>query len=140
MKIGFQMVLYILILNMISALMYQTSLPGTSQSDILAGTANASVLAEEFNTTEFMTESRSFISEFLTFTGHIWGALNTVYLAIRLVLFGFPDMLMQMGYQIDNPVARYNYITYIVPFVYAVFSIVMFLWLFELLTGREVQD
>lgn len=139
MKIGFQVILYILILNMVSALMYQTSVAGTSQSDILAGTPNATNITSAFNTSDFMSESRSFISEFLTFTGHIWGALNTVYLAVRMVLFGFPDMLNQIGYQINNPSARLAFTSFSY-LLYAVFSIVIFIWFFEILTGREVQE
>jgi len=139
MRIGFQLVIFLIILNLVSGLMYTLGVPGTAYSNILPGTGSVEEYAERFNATEFMEGTQPEVSSLLTYTGHIWSGLQLLWNGIRFVLLGFPTMLQQIGAQIPDPTASaaFTNISYV---LYAVFSLVIFFWLFQLLTGREVED
>lgn len=135
MRIGFQAVMFIIILNLVTGLMYTLSVPGTGQSNILAGGPTAENITERFNASAFHEPETSTL---ITFVGHIWSALTTMWVAIRFVIAGFPAMLWQIGTQIEDPVTKVAF-TSIAGVLFAVFSVVIFVWVFQLLTGRDVE-
>jgi len=139
MRIGTQLVMFLVILNLVSGLMYTLNVPGTAYSNILPGVGNATDYSTRFNASEFMESTQPEVSSVLTYVGHIWSGLQLVWNAIRFVVMGFPTMLEQIGGQIQDPAASVAF-TKISHVLYAIFSFVFFFWLFQLLTGREVED
>jgi hypothetical protein len=138
MRIGFQLVLYILILNLISGMMYALNVPGTERSNILTGTGNVTEYQERFNPGEFLNATEPEASTTFTFIGHIWNGLNVIWSAIRFTVFGFPTMLQGIGSQIQDPAAAAAF-TNIANVLYAIFSFIIMMWLYQLLTGRNVE-
>ena len=136
MRIGFQVVLFILILNLTTGLMYQTSVPGTAYSNVLTGTPSSENITERFNASSLINPEPSMT---ITFVGHLLAALNAMWMAIRMVVVGFPDMLAQIAGSIPDPSARATF-TSISYVLYGVFSIIIFMWVFQLVTGRQVED
>lgn len=138
MKIGFQLVLYIIILNMTCGLLYNISAPATGETNILAGQGDPQDYADRFNTTRFLNETTPSASAIYTYTGHIWSALLVVWSAIRFVVAGFPYMLIQIGGEISDPTAKlaFTSFSYVLG---ATFSLIILMWLFQVLTGREVE-
>lgn len=139
MRSGYQITLYLLIFNLICGFMYAASVPATSRSNILTGTGSSSDYQERFNATEFMERTEPEASTAFTFVGHIWGGLQLVWNAIRFTLFGFPTMLSQIGGQIQDPTAASTF-SDMANILYAVIGFIYFLWLYQLLTGRRVEE
>lgn len=139
MRIGFRVVLYILLLNLTCGLLYVAAVPGTLQSQILVGTGDPQEYSERFNASEFMNQTSPGLSSILTYAGHIWSALTVAWNAMRFTVLGFPTMLQQIAGNIADASARATFlnISYVLE---AVFGFVIFMWLFELVTGRSVED
>lgn len=138
MRIGFQLVMFVLILNLTCDLMYIVSVPGTAYSDVLTGTGTPAEYQERFNASTFMNRTQPQASITFVYLGHIWSGLQLVWNAIRFTVFGFPTMLQQIGSQVSDPSAKVAY-TAISGVLYAVFSVIIFMWLYQLFTGREVE-
>jgi len=139
MKIGFKLILYLMILNMVSGLMYITSVPGTGYSQILSGTGSPEEYAERFSPSGFMNATNPGISAIISFVGHLLSAIDVMWTGIRFTVLGFPTMLQQIGLQIGDPDAKAAF-TNVSNVLYAVFSAIIFIWLFQLVTGREVEN
>lgn len=139
MKIGFQITFFVLLLNLIAGLMYASSVPGTDFSNILTGTGNTTQYEERYNASEFMERTEPEASTAFTFVGHIWGGLQLVWNAIRFTLLGFPTMLQMIGDQIQDATAKRTY-GYITDVIYVAVGFIYFMWLYQLLTGRRVED
>lgn len=139
MRIGFQIVLYILLFNLVCGMLYAISFPGTEFSNVLYGTGDIEDYEERFNATEFMDKTEPEASDAFTFVGHIWGGLQLIWNAIRFTVFGFPTMLQGIGYQIGNPEAK-GVFDNISNILIVATSFIIFMWLYQLLTGRRVED
>ena len=139
MKIGFQIILYLLILNLVCGLMYVSSVPGTEFSNLLYGTGDVEDYEERVNPEEFMNQTEPKVSTIFTFVGHIWSSLQLIWNVVRFTVFGFPTMMQGISGQIGDPVAKATF-TNIANVLYVVFSFIILLWLYQLLTGRQVED
>lgn len=138
MKVGFQVVLYILIFNLTCGLVYAISVPGTQFSNILTGTGDVEDYQERVNPEEFMNKTSEEASNIFTFAGQILTGLSLVWDIIRFTIGGLPTMLIGIGGQL-TPEAKpaYNAITAV---LIAVEGFIVFLWLFQVFSGRQVED
>lgn len=126
-------------LNLVSGLMYVTSVPGVGFSQILSGAGSPEDYAERFSPEGFMNATNPGISAIISFVGHLLSAIDIMWTAIRFTVLGFPTMLQQIGLQIGDPTAKETFTNFSYV-LYAVFSSVIFVWLFQLVTGREVEE
>lgn len=139
MRIGFNIVMYIMLLNLVCGLMYVLAVPGTEFSNVLYGTGDTEEYEERFNATEFMDKTEPEASDAFTFVGHIWGGLQLIWNGIRFTVFGFPTMLQGIGGQIGDPTAKAAFGN-ISNILIVATSFIIFMWLYQLLTGRRVED
>jgi len=139
MKLGFKIVIYILILNVVSGLVYSLSVPGTQYSYSMTGTGNAAEYEQRLNATEFMEKQQPGIIAELPFLGNIYGTIMMLWNALKFVIVGFPLMLSQLGGFIPDEAGRTSY-GYICGVIGAVFSLIIFGWLFQIITGRQTED
>lgn len=140
MRIGFQVILFALILNLVSTLVYALDIPGTRYTVPLYGgtAANATAYAEEFNTTSLLDSWTATPFSGVPIFGDIYSGIY-LYNAIRSVIVGFPDMINAYAYAIGDSTARSAILTanYV---VYAVFMFIMFVFLFQLISGRRISE
>jgi hypothetical protein len=118
--------------------MYALKVPWTQRSTFLTGTGNVSEYQERFNPGGFLNATEPKASTAFTFIGHIWNGLNVIWNAIRFTIFGFPTMLQAIGSQIQDPSAASAF-TNIANVLYAIFSFIIMMWFYQLLTGRNVE-
>lgn len=139
MKLGFKLVIYILILNIVSGLVYSLTVPGSSYSYAMTGTGNTTEYEQRLNSTEFMEKQQPGIISQLPFLGNIYGTIMMLWNAIKFVIIGFPLMLAQLGGFITDESGRTAY-NIICGAIGAVFSLIIFGWLFQIITGRQTED
>ena len=139
MRIGFQVILYILILNLVSTLIYALQIPGTAYSQVIqtGSEAEALDLAAKFNSTSLL-DQWMYTPLTVDWLG-IFTFVNLLYNTIRCVLVGFPDLINSYAYAIPDATARGSVllINYV---IYAVESFIIFLWIFQIVTGRRVSE
>jgi len=138
-RAGFQIVLFMLCLNLASGLYYQLGIAGSSYSNPLTGTGNSSDYSSRFDPDKVMNQTQPNISMGLPFLEQTYGALMTLWNSISFIIIGFPQLLWQFGGLISDPTARLGYQA-IIGCIGAVESFVIGLWLYQLITGRQVQD
>lgn len=141
MKIGFKAVLFLLILNLVSTMVYAIQIPGTTYTGILYGgsQANATEYAEEFNTTTLLDRWTATPFSGIPIFGDIFSGIMLLFNAIRSIIVGFPDLINSIAYSIVDTTAR-NAVLTVNYVIYAVFAFITFLWMFQLITGRKVSD
>ena len=86
-----------------------------------------------------MNQTQPNISMGLPFLEQTYGALMTLWNAISFIIIGFPQLLWQFGGLISDPTARLGYQA-IIGAIGAVESFVIGLWIYQLISGRQVQD
>lgn len=139
MKIGFQLVLYLLCLNLACGLCYTLGIAGTSYSNPVIGSGNATDYQNRFDPDRIMNQTQpNIISEF-PFLGGVYGGLMMFWNAISFIILGFPRLLYSFSGAIQDPIAKaaYNIICDVLV------AVCMFIWvgfLFQIITGRQVQD
>lgn len=140
MRIGYQIILYMLILNLVSGLVYQLGIPGTNYANVLnTGTeANSTNYAEEFNSTELLERTDPQFS-ITNVADYVFSGLFLLYSAIRSITIGFPDLVNTVAYSIPDADGR-NAVLAISSVLYAAFAFLIFLWLFQLITNRRVSE
>lgn len=139
MQIGFHVVLYLFIFNLVCGLMYAVAVPGTEFSNVLAGTGNVTETQERVDPSKMLNETKPTSTGFFSWIEPIWRGLSLIWNAVRYTIFGFPTMLQGIGYQIQDPTAKAALVN-IGNVMFAVLSLIGILWLFELFTGRKVED
>jgi hypothetical protein len=138
MKIGFHVVFFVLLFNLVCGLMYSISVPGTEYSNILGGTGDTSDYDERFNATEFMEKVEPEASETYTFVGNIWSGLQLIFNAISFVVAGLPILFIGISNQVGDPTAKAAVQTFGAIICSAAYFIIV-LWLYQLFTGRSVD-
>lgn len=139
MRIGWHIILYLFLFNMICGLLYAISVPGTSFSNILYGTGDTEDYQERVDPGALMNKTDPEASETFTFVGQIWNGLSLIWDSIRFTVFGFPTMMQGIGDQIQDPTAKTAF-TNISTILYAAIGLIISFWIYELLTGRKVED
>lgn len=141
MRIGFSVVLFVLILNLVSVMVYELNMPGTAYSSILylGSEANATEFETEFNATTLLDRWTATPFSGVPIFGDIFSGIYLLWNAIESVVMGFPAMVERMSYAIPDASARGS-LTTIMYVIRAVFSFVVFGWLFQLITGRKVSE
>jgi len=139
MRIGFQFVLYIIILNLVSGLVYSLNVPGVEYTTPPIGTGNATDYEEKFNP-EFLILGISMAPLLaIPFVGHFLAFALIVWSAVSFIVMGFPQMLEGYASFIGDPVAQ-TALTGVCWVLRGVFSFIIFMWLYQLITGRTVED
>ena len=126
-------------LNLVSGLVYALSVPGTQYAYSTSGTGNPQDYEQRFNTTEMMETQQPGIIAELPFLGNIYGTIMYLWNAVKFIVVGFPTLLWQMGGFIPDEGGRAAYQT-ICLVLGAVFSFIIFGWMFQVLTGRQTED
>jgi hypothetical protein len=139
-KLGFKIVIYLLILNCVSGLIYTVSVPGTAYSYAMHTTPSGEDFEENFNSTEFMQNQQPGIISDFPFLGNIYGTIMMLWNAVNFVIMGFPTLLEQLGGFIPEAGSGKAAYTAICWVLRALFSLIIFGWLFQLITGRQVED
>lgn len=136
---GYYIILYILMLNLGCGFFLTINWPGTAYSSYLTGTGNSTQYLERFNSTEFMERTEPEASTIFTYVGHIWSGLSLVFDAVSFVFTGFARLLIGVGDQIGDATARTGLTSFGV-IVQVVLDFIVFLWIYQLLTGRTVEQ
>ena len=139
MKLGFKLIIYILILNLVSGLMYTLAVPGTEYSYSTPGTGTPDDYAQRFNATDMMETQQPGIIAELPFLGNIYGTIMFLWNAVKFIVVGFPNLLWQLGGFISDEAGRNAYQA-ICLVLGVVFSFIIFGWLFQVITGRQTED
>lgn len=132
------MVLFMLCLNIASGLYYSLGIAGSQYSNPIQNSGNPSDYSDRFDPDKIMPSQPSVLSYF-PYLGIVYQGLMPLYNAIMFVFFGFPQFLLQFGGLIQDPLARSGYIT-IIGAIGAIEFMVMASWIYQLVTGRQVQD
>jgi len=139
-KLGFKIVLFLLILNCVSGLIYTIQLPGTEYSYATHVSPSGEDYEEAFNSTKFMENQQPNIIADFPFLGNIYGTILMLWNAVTFVVNGFPALLDQLGGFI--PIAGSSRVAYtaICWALRGLFGLVIFGWVFQLITGRQMED
>lgn len=140
MKLGFKIVLFLLILNCISGLVYSISVPGVEYSYATHTTPSGQDYEQNFNATGFMEKQQPGILSEIPFLGNIYGTIMMLWNAVTFIVTGFPALLEQLGGFIPEAGAGKASYTAICWVLRGVFSLIIFGWLFQLITGRQAED
>lgn len=139
MKVGFQLVLFLLCLNLVAGLLYTINAPGTSYSNPVTGVGNASDYEARFNPEEMMNKTQPDIIGDFPYLGNIYGTLMYLWNAINFIIMGFPALLEQYAGLIPLGTGRTVY-TALTLVLRAIFMFIILGWLFQVFTGRQTQD
>lgn len=138
MRVGFHVIFFVLLFNLVCGAVYSLSVPGTEYSNVLGGTGNTTDYDERFNATDFMEKVEPEASETYTFVGNIWSGLQLVWNAITWIVAGLPIMFVGISYQIGDPAAK-TAVTTLGAIVCSAAYFIIVLWLYQLFTGRTVD-
>ena len=141
MKIGFELVLFIVLLNVVSTVVYQVAVPGTEYAVIQqsGSQSNATQMESEFNATTMLGRWKSNPLESLPFVGILFSMVFMMWDVISVVVNGFPALIQSFGYLIGDPVARAAF-DVIMTVIRVGFVAIIFFWIFEIATGRPVME
>lgn len=139
MKLGFKLVLYVLILNLVSGLIYTLGVPGTEYSYSATGSGSAEDYVERFNSTEMMENQQPGIIATFPYLGNIYGTIMYLWNAVKFIVAGFPTLLSQLAGFIPDGEGRVAFQA-ISVILGALFSFIIFGWLFQVITGRQTED
>ena len=141
MKIGFELVLFIVLLNVVSTVVYQVAVPGTEYAVIQqsGSQSNATQMESEFNATTMLGRWKSNFFESLPFVGILFSMVFMMWDVISVVVNGFPALIQSFGYLIGDPVARAAFDIIMTVFRLG-FAAIIFFWIFEIATGRPVME
>ncbi len=143
MKVGFQIVLFIIILNLISGLLYQEQVAGTPNANILQSNDTGTSYADQFNPGTMVnatTSSSSWIQiPFASWVMQIAQAVTTLWNGIQVVILGFPHMLYNIAAMIPDASGRdtFNAIALV---IIGIETFCVFIWIFEVVTGRDTES
>lgn len=139
MKLGFQVVLYVLCLNLGFGLVSELQIGGSSDSNPVIGTGDPAEYADRFDPDRLANGTQTnFLTDVSTYASIISGLLLAVK-TVSWLLTGFPAFLFSLGGAINDPSARLAYDA-VCGVILAILNFVVFFWLYQLLTGREVQN
>jgi len=138
MRIGFHVILFVLLFNLVCGLAYSLSFPGTEYSNVLGGTGDTEDYDERFNATDFMEKVEPEASETYTFVGNIWSGLQLIWNAISFVVAGLPILFIGISNQIADPAAKSAVQLFGAVICTGAYFIIV-LWLYQLFTGRSVD-
>jgi hypothetical protein len=142
-KVGFQIVLFIIILNLVSGLIYQEQVAGTQNANFLQSNDNGTSYQNQFNPSAMVnatTTSSSWISiPFASWVMQIAQAVITLWNAITVVVTGFPHVLSNIADMIPdtNGQSTFNAIATV---IIGIESFLAFMWIFEVVTGRDTES
>lgn len=139
MKIGFQIVLFLLALNIVSGLIFTLNVPGTEYSHAVTGTGDAEDYEDRFDAGEMLNETQPGVWANIPFLGNIYGTIMMLWNGLNFVIMGFPALLQQYAGFIPDVAGR-NAFTAITLVLRAIFSFVIFGWIFQIITGRQTED
>ena len=139
MKIGFQIVLFLLILNIVSGLAFQLNVPGTQYSHAIPGTGDPEDYEDRFNAGKMLNETQPGAWAEFPFLGNVFGTIMMLWNGLNFIIMGFPALLERYAGFIPEVGGRtaFSAITLVLR---AIFSFVIFGWIFQILTGRETQE
>lgn len=144
MKIGFQIIMFILILNLVAGLMNSQyiNVPGSEYAsgldEELTG-SNSTNYIGTFNASDLMQDQQPGIIESLPYLGNVYAFFMAMWNAITMIIDGFPQMLTQLGSTFELGIQGQSVFDSIANVVRAIFGFVIFMWLVQLVTGRDME-
>lgn len=139
MKIGFQIFLYCFLLNLVGGLGYTLQIAGSQRGFPLLDTVDIEDYTDRVDPERMINQTNPETSEILTFLGHIYSATLQLFNAVRFVLLGLYDLLMTLGSIIPDAAARSAFST-IAAVIQGAVDLVILGWIYQLISGRRIQD
>lgn len=141
MRIGFQVIFYLICLNLVSTLVYTINIPGSSTAALTqVGTqANATEVEENFNATTLLDKWTATPFSGIPVFGDIFSGVYLMFNAVSWAIAGFPLLLQGYVNLIPDSGTR-TVLTAIDAVLIAVCSFVVFMWLGQLISGRRISE
>ncbi len=141
MRIGFQVIFYLMLLNLVSTLVYAINVPGTEYTIVTqtGSQANATEIEQKFNATTLLDRWGATPFSGVPVFGDIFSGIYLVFNAISWVIAGFP-LLLQTYVDLIPDSATRTTLSLINAVVIAVCTFIVFMWLFQLISGRRVTE
>lgn len=139
MKLGFQIALFVLCLNLVSGLWYKLQVAGYNYSNPVTGAGEAEDYTDRFDPDKVMNQTQTNVITWLPFLGNIVVGLQMLWDAVGFIFAGFPALLFSYGSAIGDPSARAAYELFC-GVIGAVTSFITVLWIIQIFSGRQVQD
>jgi len=106
---------------------------------ILYGTGTIEEHQQRLNATRFLNKTDPTAASILSlYFGYIWDGVMKLWNQIGYIVAGFPYLLYRIGLSVD-PSARTTY-NAVAGVIIVVQSFIILGWLFQVITGRSVQD
>lgn len=143
MRIGFKLILFMIILNLVSTMVVAIQMPGTTYSGgLYIGTgANATQYETEYNATNMMSNWAAPISPSygIPLYGDIYGMVIMFFNMVKGVVDGFPTLLTQSINAIPDASARAsaNQLVWVIRGVYAFIIVAFFV---QFISGRKISE
>jgi len=140
MKLGFQLALMMLSINVAAMMWSGFQIAGYQNTNALQHTGSASDYASKFDPDAMLKNNTDLnVVSSIAFLGNIYTGLTTLWNTISFLVYGFPTMLNQFGSMIQDPTAHAAFDNFVLG-LYGIESFIYILWIYQLLTGRDVSD
>ena len=139
MRIGFQVIFWIIVLNLVCGLANALKIAGTEYTTAPSGSGDPEDYQDRFDPEAYVNKTQPSVWESLPFLGNVITTLLPFWDAIRFTIFGFPSLLIEFGAMIPDPSGRAAY-TLIVAVVLGTQSVIVLAWIVQSWSGRSFQD
>jgi len=139
MKIGFQVILYLVIFNLVCSLAYVMGIAGTQYGYSLYGSGDIDDTIERLDPQKFINQTKPSQWVVIEFLGNIANQIFALWNIVEYAIFGFPKFLENIGAAIPNAEARAIF-TVLSKVLEATQGLVIILWLVQVITGREMEN
>lgn len=140
MRIQFQIILFIICLNVATGLVMNLALPGSAYSYAPGSGSNGSELEDRWNSTALADEWQANPFEGIPVVGDIFRAFYLFFNMIRYVIDGFPMLLQWISdAYITDAAARTAFVT-ISYALRGIFAVMMSIMVIEFISGRRMPD
>jgi len=139
MRTQFQILLFIVCLNLATGLVIELSLPGTAYTSPFSGTSSTDY-ESHFNATEVASGWAATPYSGIPVIGDIFSAFNMLVRGITYMIAGFPLFLVWVGDAFITDATAMGSYNVIKGVLIAMFSLTMFWFFIEYISGRYVSD
>lgn len=146
MRVQFQLLIFIICLNLATGMVMALTLPGTAYTTAIEGTPGGNITdyEERFNATEISTEWKpGGVLDYIPLIGDLLsGFYFFVTDILPFMLDGFPMLLTWIAntYIAERDVASYSAFTVIANVLRAVYAVMLAIFVIEFISGRRLPD
>lgn len=140
MKLQFQILIFMVILNVVTGVVIALELPATAFSQPLDGSGDVDDYEGRFNATDIADRWSSNPFSGIPVVGDIFGGLYLFFDQIRFLIDGFPMFLDWVSYSYLTDVSGQTAFNHIANVFRIIYAVVIAVFMIEFITGRIMTD